>query len=219
VIRDEMEQTRASLADKLGALETQVRETVSGAAEAVNSTVEGVKEAVSSVSDGVKEVVGSVSETVESVTESVTDTFNVPKHVENNPWLAFGAAVAAGVVLSQLTRMVHLPAPHPAASPERTPDPRAAFVPAQPPPQQHEESILGSVGSGAIEAIEGMMPDVKGVMNTVVSGLGGMAVGTVMNVIRELATESVPEQWKGEVSKLVNQVSDQLHVGHNLTRR
>jgi len=37
VIRDEMEQTRANLADKLGALENQVRETVSGATDAVKS--------------------------------------------------------------------------------------------------------------------------------------------------------------------------------------
>jgi len=35
VIRDEMEETRANLANKLEALETQVRETVSGASEAV----------------------------------------------------------------------------------------------------------------------------------------------------------------------------------------
>jgi len=50
VIRDEMEQTRANLADKLGALENQVRETVSGATEAVSSTVEGVKGVVETVS-------------------------------------------------------------------------------------------------------------------------------------------------------------------------
>jgi len=35
VIRDEMEMTRANLADKLGALENQVRETVSSASETV----------------------------------------------------------------------------------------------------------------------------------------------------------------------------------------
>jgi len=38
VIRDEMEMTRANLADKLGALENQVRETVSSASETVTST-------------------------------------------------------------------------------------------------------------------------------------------------------------------------------------
>jgi archaellum component FlaC len=65
-----MEQTRANLADKLGALESQVRETVSGATETVGSAVEGVKE-----------VVGSVSDTVSSVTE----TFNISKHVEQHP--------------------------------------------------------------------------------------------------------------------------------------
>jgi len=87
VIRDEMEHTRANLADKLGALEEQVRETVSTASETVTSTVEGVKE-----------VVSNVSETV----ENVTDTFNVSKHIDEHPWVAMGVAMAAGFVAAQM---------------------------------------------------------------------------------------------------------------------
>jgi len=87
VIRDEMEQTRANLADKLGALEEQVRETVSSASETVTSTVEGVKD-----------VVNNVTETVENVTEA----FDVSKQIDRHPWVAMGVAMAAGFVTAQL---------------------------------------------------------------------------------------------------------------------
>jgi len=87
VIRGQMEATRESLADKLGELESQVRETVQAAGETVTSTV-----------DGVKEVVSSVTDTVSSTVETVKETFNLRKQVEEHPWTALGAAVAVGAI-------------------------------------------------------------------------------------------------------------------------
>jgi len=133
VIRDEMEQTRANLADKLGALETQVRETVSSASETVTSTVEGVKEVVETVSDTVG---------------SVTETFNISKHVEQ----------------------------------------MASMLP----------------------SFESLLPDVKEAGNTLISGLGGLAVGSVMSVVRDLVANNLPQDWQGEITKLVDQVTRQL---------
>jgi len=192
VIRDEMEQTRANLADKLGALETQVRQTVSGATEAVSSTVEGVKE-----------VVSSVSETVETVTE----TFNVSKQVERHPWMAMGAAVATGFVVAQvISRATSSSAPAPAYEPAATPPTSfAAAAPSRPaaaPSHDHDHGLMHSLGS--------LMPDVSGVMNTVVSSLGGLAVGGLMGVIREMASRELPDAWKGDVTKLIDQITDQL---------
>jgi len=196
VIHDEMEQTRASLADKLGALENQVRETVSDATDAVHSTVEGVKD-----------VVGTVSETFESVTEQLS----VTKQVENNPWLMFGAAVATGFVASQLLDRATSAAAKAVVTPLPTlpaaPLTQSASFDA---PKQKSESFLGSMESGAMDALKGMLPDAKEVMNTVTSGVGSLAVGTVMGLIRELAAGHLPDQWKGEVTKLVDQVTEQL---------
>jgi ElaB/YqjD/DUF883 family membrane-anchored ribosome-binding protein len=188
VIRDEMELTRANLADKLGALENQVRETVSGATDAVSSTVEGVKE-----------VVSSVSETVESVTE----TFNVSKQVEQHPWMAFGAAVAAGFVVAQVIGRSSQPAPAP--PPPAPPPPRDLHR--QPPAESHAEPHNGS---GVLHSLESMLPDMSGVMNTVVSNLSSLAVGGLMGVIREMASGGLPEEWKGEATKLIDQVTTQL---------
>jgi len=91
VIRTEMEATRGSLAQKIGELESQVRDTVTGAGEAVAATKEGVMEVVSSVSD-----------TVSNVKESIKETFDIRKHVEEHPWAAFGVAVAAGAAGAML---------------------------------------------------------------------------------------------------------------------
>jgi len=195
VIRDEMEQTRASLADKLGALENQVRETVSDATDAVHSTVEGVKD-----------VVGTVSETFESVTEQLS----VTKQVENYPWVMFGAAVATGFVASQLLDRATSAAAKAVTAPLPTPAPVPSAQPAYQAPKPKGESFLGSLESGAMHALEGMLPDVKQVMGTVTTGVGSLAVGTVMSVIRELAAGHLPDQWKGEVTKLVDQVTEQL---------
>ena len=51
VIRTEMETTRGSLAQKIGELESQVRDTVSEAGHAVEATKEGVMDVVSSVTE------------------------------------------------------------------------------------------------------------------------------------------------------------------------
>jgi len=179
VIRDEMEQTRASLAEKLGALETQVRETVSDATDAVSSTV-----------DGVKNVVSTVSETVESVTE----TFNLSKHVERYPWVSMGAAVATGFVIAQVIGRSSEPAPATA--------PAASAPPAAPSNGKQESEVWKS--------IESMLPDMSGVMGTMVSTLGGLAVGGLMGVIRELAAQGLPKEWTGDATKLIDQVTTQL---------
>ena len=196
VIRDEMEQTRANLADKLGALETQVRETVSGATEAVSSTVEGVKD-----------VVSSVSETVESVTE----TFNVSKQVEQHPWMALGAAVATGFVLAQVISRSGGPA-------HGAPQPSQSYVPPQPAPEParwEQPQTPRQEEPGIVDRLESMVPEgmkdsLKGAMNTAVGTLGGLAVGGLMAVIREMASGHLPQEWKGDATKFIDQVTAQL---------
>jgi ElaB/YqjD/DUF883 family membrane-anchored ribosome-binding protein len=213
VIRDEMEQTRANLADKLGALESQVRETVSSASETVASTVEGVKE-----------VVTNVSETV----ENVTDTLNVPKQIEEHPWIALGIALAAGFVAAQMfSGSRHAAAgapqpPKPEPQPEPRPEPRQEAHAAASGPSllSQAASLLPSLESlvpdiagkaaAAMPSLETLAPELKTLGDTVVNGLGGLAVGGVMNIVRELAAEALPDSWKGEITKLVDDLTQQL---------
>jgi len=195
VIRDEMEQTRASLADKLGALEDQVRETVSSAQDAVSSTVDGVKEVVSTVSD----TVGAVKE-----------QFSISKQFDENPWLCMGAAVAAGFVAAQLLNRAGaaLPSALASALPKALGDlPLQLQRPADGAPRPAESK---QQGNGTLHALESMLPDMSGVVNAAVSQLGGLAIGSLMGVICEMAANHLPAEWKGEVSKFVEQVADQL---------
>jgi ElaB/YqjD/DUF883 family membrane-anchored ribosome-binding protein len=114
MIRDQMHQTRASLADKLGTLESQVRDTVDSATtavatatEAVTTTVEEVKEVVSNVTESVSSTVSNVTDTVQgvvsNVTESVQDTvssvasaFDVPGYVRAAPFASVGCSMMCG---------------------------------------------------------------------------------------------------------------------------
>jgi len=54
------------------------------------------------------------------------------------------------------------------------------------------------------------VPDLGGVANAAVAQLGGLAVGSLMGVIREMVATHLPPEWKGEVTKFVDQVADQL---------
>jgi ElaB/YqjD/DUF883 family membrane-anchored ribosome-binding protein len=93
VIRKQMEETRASLADKLEALENQVTEKVESTTEAVSGTVEAVKETVENV-----------TETVQETVHTVAEAFNIKRHFERHPWLMFGGAVTVGCLAAYLLR-------------------------------------------------------------------------------------------------------------------
>src|SRR5262249_42601854 len=77
-IREQMAETRASLVDKIEALEEKVLGTVGTAQATVEHTVESVKE------------------TVEDSVAAVKRTFDLQCQVEQRPWVMLGASVAAG---------------------------------------------------------------------------------------------------------------------------
>lgn len=199
VIREEMEETRASLANKLEALETQVRDTVQSATDTVASAVDGAKEVVSSVSEGAKQVVETVSETVENVKESLS----VSRYVEQYPWASLGVAVAAGFVAAQLiptsrsTSGDYSEALPPASSGSYAPSAASSYQPSTPAQPQHEES---SAWTGAL----------KGVWDTAATTVEGLAVGTLMSAVKDLVVRGLPQQWQGELTRVVDQVTTQL---------
>ena len=78
VIRQQMDETRTAMTDKIETLEQQVVDTVQAASAAVSETVQTVKD--------------SVHETV----ETVKDTFDLPRQVERRPWTMMAGATALG---------------------------------------------------------------------------------------------------------------------------
>jgi ElaB/YqjD/DUF883 family membrane-anchored ribosome-binding protein len=81
VIREQIEETRSSLTDKLETLEAEVKETYVSAKESVEETIHNVKE------------------TVHNATETVKRTFDVRYQVDRHPWGMLGLSLVGGLLL------------------------------------------------------------------------------------------------------------------------
>jgi DNA-binding protein YbaB len=79
VIRQDIEQTRSALTEKLETLEDEVMGTVRSAKESVEETIENV------------------TETVQETVETVQRTFDLNYQMQERPWVLIGGSVAAGV--------------------------------------------------------------------------------------------------------------------------
>ena len=97
MIRQQMDETRTAMTEKIEMLEHQVVETVQVASTAVADTVENVKEIVRDSLQTVKE---SVHETV----ETVKDAFDLHRQVDQRPWTMFAGATALGYLGACLLR-------------------------------------------------------------------------------------------------------------------
>ncbi|HXG11523.1 MAG TPA: hypothetical protein VNK04_17340 [Gemmataceae bacterium] len=197
VIRHQMEETRASLTEKLETLEKQVVETVQGATAAVAETVESVKEAV-------QDTVGAVKDTVQDTVESVKDTFNLSLQVERHPWLMVGGSFAAGFLVGSLLprtseRTVSPPSPWNTPQPdglrgqaEPTPAPAAAFADTSAAAQPGWLSQLGETFGAEIDQLK------------------GLALGTLLGLVRDLVVQSVPPNVGPPLTDMMNRITTRL---------
>jgi len=182
VIHHEMEEKRASLAEKLDTLENHVLGTVQEATSAVSHTVEDVKSVVDTVTDSVKG-------TVESVAETVKHTFDMRDHVRRHPWGMFCGAVAVGFVGGRMIASAQSePAQPTPAAPPPAPPPAPAPRPAA--RQREEESQSG--------------------MNELLQRVKGLALGALMKVVRDMLSESLPETMKADVMTVVDDFTTKL---------
>jgi ElaB/YqjD/DUF883 family membrane-anchored ribosome-binding protein len=216
VIRHQMEEKRASLADKLEALESQVKETVQGATAEVSHIVDEVKSTVESVTSGVQETVESVKDTltegVQDTVASVKQSLNVNDHIRRNPWLAMGGAVAAGFAAGYFLRSSrsgngswdwHRREQGPAESAPAWTPPASRFTetPAAGPASSSSasESAFGPAVSALEEAGMAALRTVR-----------ELAVGTLMGVLGQVAANSLPPFLKDDVTKLTTDLTTKL---------
>jgi ElaB/YqjD/DUF883 family membrane-anchored ribosome-binding protein len=200
VIREKMKDTQDSLAAKIEELETQIRDTVESATETVTSAVDGAKEVVSSVTEGAKEVVDKVTETVENVKESLS----VSRYVEQYPWASLGLATAAGFLVAQF-----LP------SRRRT---SGDYSEALPPassgsyrqPSTQASSYQPSSSARPSEPESKTWSAVNDVWSTAVSTVEGLAVGTLMSAVKNLVEQAVPQQWKNELTRMIDEATTKM---------
>lgn len=194
VIRQQMEETRASLTEKLETLEQQVVGTVQGATTAVSETVESVKEAVQQTVDTVK---GSVQDTV----DSVKDTFDVPRQVDRYPWLMMGGAIALGYVGGRLLlRSSEGPRTYwsspPTTNGRRDSPPTPEYRPAAAaPPSEADSGWLGAIG-------DSYGPEI--------ARLKGLAIGAVLGLVRDAIARSAPEPMRPRLTDVIDSITTKV---------
>ena len=183
VIRQQMEETRASLSEKLETLEQQVVGTVQDARAAVTDTVETVKEAV--------------HETV----ESVKDTFDISRQMERHPWAMLGGSIALGYVGGLLFEQLEAPQPY-ATNGHGVPAPVYDR-----PPNRTTNGATGETNGGpdsdhGHSLLRQFEPEI--------ARLKGLAVGAAMSVVRDMISGSIPDPLKPQVRDVMNSLTVKL---------
>jgi len=200
VIRHQMEHTRESLTDKLETLENRVLDTVHGATTAVTDTVQTVKDAVS-------DTVESVKDTVEDTVDSVKETFDVNRQMRRHPMVMLGLSAGAGFLVGRLMSRVTRSATRAARvtgavsgavtgaveAHRSAPEPR----PAQPREREQPSS--------------GLMDRLTGTFGQELDKLKGLALGSLLGVVRNFVEKSVPhEELRHRLTGVVDDVTRKL---------
>jgi len=205
VIRQQMEEKRSQLAEKLEALESQVTDTVQATTAVVTETVDAVKETVSNVTDTVKETVDQAAEAVHSVGRAL----DIRLQTEQNPWLVFGGSLALGFTVAQL-----LPSFKENGrddSHDRTWGERLQALEASSSTQGVGRHQTAATPPAAETRAEPQDEGQKGWLWDQLGRLKGLALGSLMGVVRDLAARNLP----GELGQRVAQEVDSLttHIG------
>jgi ElaB/YqjD/DUF883 family membrane-anchored ribosome-binding protein len=200
VIRKQMEDTRASLGEKLEALESQVTDTVQATTTAVSDTVEAVKDTVENVTESVKD-------TVQSVSDTVSQTFDIQGHVERHPWLMFGGSVVAGCMTAYLLSPSSSQKKEKRSTwfsqPQQGEPVRANGAYASEPQPQAGESLASSAMS--------WLGGPSGWLGEQLNRVKGLALGTLMGTIRDMASQALPDALGHRVAEEVDRFT--THMG------
>lgn len=192
VIRQQIEETRSSLTDKLETLENQVKDTVTNVTDTVKETIEGVQEKV-------HDTVEAVTSTVHQTVDTMKRTFDIPYQVQRHPHGMTGGSLLVGVALGYLLggrRHRHHEErwePAPARDPGLSESFRAASY--APPPGHREESQPGLFS----KMLASFQPEIEKVKE--------VAVGTLMGLMRDSLKRALPPSLAANVEEIMDSVT------------
>jgi hypothetical protein len=195
VIRQQMEETRTSLSEKLETLENHVTEKVMEATSTLTDTAGAVKdtvqETVATVKDTVEGTVAAVKDTVHGGVETVKDWLDLPGHVEKHPWLMMAGCVCVGYCLDGMTR--------------------AAPKASEPAPSGHGKAHHNGHGNGRNKRrTETAAPSVLSSLSPEITKLKALALGTLLGTAREMIVNAVPEHLGGQLRELIDSTTKKL---------
>jgi hypothetical protein len=187
VIRQQIDETRESLTDKLETLEGQVKQTVASVTEVVDSVrskVEGTVEAVAS--------------SVEHTVETVKRTFDIPEQVQRHPFAMTGGALLAGAAVGWFVGRQRF-----SSGPELSSQRLSSY--AAPghgyrPPRSTE----------ALAATESQPGFLSGMLEPVVAEfdkIKSTAIGALLGLARDAIRRSVPPALAEHVDEIMNNIT------------
>ncbi|MBV9123111.1 MAG: DUF3618 domain-containing protein [Planctomycetes bacterium] len=181
-IRQQIEETRSSLTEKLETLEGTVRGTVQEAKASVEDTIETVKT--------------KVQETVATVKR----TFDLKYQVQQHPWSMTGGSVVAGFLLGSLARprSSHRGSSTFAASRSHAPGVASSLSGGSSPPTDGASS-----GSSFLAPLRQQFDEE-------IHQVKALALGTLFGVLRDYVNASVPPHLAPEVTKIIDNVTTKL---------
>jgi len=198
LIQQQMEETRASLSNKLEALETQVAETVQTATDAVQTATEAVqstKDAVAETVETVKDSVGEIRERVGETVRSVASFFDINRQAQERPWVVLGGAVGLGCLAGWYLTS------------GKNAKKAAARAPAPPQTFADATAVQPAVQQTAPSAPAAEKPSW---FSKEVGHLRGLAIGLAMGTLRDLAKQTLPEAFSGRVAEEVDRLTPQF---------
>jgi hypothetical protein len=194
VIRRDMAETRAALADKLETLENKVVGTLEGANAAVHETVE-------TVASSVQETVATVKGTVADAVDTVKETLDLRLQVRRHPCLMTGAAVAVGYMAGSLlgSRTSGRWQPGYLHQPLESPWPDGHR------PQAMLEDLQSSRGVS-----HSTKHKAAGLFAPEVAQLKGLAVGFLVGAVRDAVSEALPDSMRPKFQETLDSVTQKL---------
>jgi len=200
LIRDQMQETRTALTEKIEALEQKVANTV-------QSTTSAVQETVDTVKDTVQATVDTVSHTVDKTVETVKDTFDIPGHVQRHPWAMVFGSLAAGFVLGRL-----IPSGR-----EKPNQGETSSTTGQSWPEAIKQSSRERDDGAHADRQEEKKGPHEGIASSLLNALGGevdklkaLGISAVFGVVRDLMTQSVPGELGSRLKEWVNGLTEKM---------
>jgi ElaB/YqjD/DUF883 family membrane-anchored ribosome-binding protein len=193
VIRQQIEETRGSLTEKLETVENLVKEKVSAVTAGVEQTFDTVKSKV-------EDTVQAVSSSVECTVNSVREAFDIPQQVRRHPYAMTGSALVLGATLGYLLAPRRRPSGHhpfadrgpsytPAAAPAAPAEEPRSF--AEPPPPAQP-----GIFAGLLQPFAAEFDKVK-----------STALGALLGMARDAALRSVPPSLVPKVEEIANDLT------------
>ncbi len=230
-LKSQMAQTRSCLAEKLETLEHIVVRSVGHAGAAVEATIykvlgmvdhcttnvgDTIAKATTTVGgaiDSLKSHVESTEDTLKSSIQAVREHVNLTHMVGQHPWGMMGGAVAVGYWLGHVLDSSSSTHEHHESLFETRIDalPSRTDFSSQNAESQGDAS---PASPGSSSPASDSQPSTKARLSRVlaphVTQLQGIAVGSIMSLVRDVLTKSLSPAWSGPVANAIDDLTREL---------